>query len=113
MPFRSQNAFQSVKSTEPSFDVTFDSTAVLTKLESTGTGRVWQGPSGRSVRLSCSTAADYHVAFGSSLAVAVSTGSPLYLGGTVEGYRPRAGDTYISMVSSTTVTVNVTLGYGQ
>lgn len=113
MPIRGLYGFQAVNSTEPSFDVTVDSTPVLTKLQSTGTGRMWQGPSGRSIRLSCSTAADYRIATGTSLAVAVSTGNMLLLGGTVEGYRPRPQDEYISIVSSTDVTVNVTLGYGQ
>lgn len=105
-------SFYPVRSTEPSFNSTVAGANAFFALESTATNRVWQGPSGRAVRLSSKAADDYSVVFGTTTAVATSSGAILILGGTVETFRLEAGNTHIAIVSSTDVSVNVTLGYG-
>lgn len=112
MSQRWQTPFNTVRSTEPSFDSTADSSAAAYALESTATGRVWQGPSNRSLRISSKAADDFRIALGPSTVVAVSTGNVLILGGTVEVIHVHAGDTHLAVVSSTTVEANFTLGYG-
>jgi len=84
-------------------------------LSSTALNRYWKsGPGSRAVRLGCKETGDYYVSFGTSDAVAASTDSFVMLGGTVEIFTPiHPGITHIALFSSTSVTVNVTLGYGQ
>lgn len=115
MPNRSRLPFQPVDSSAPSFEVTIDATSVVTALESTAINRFWKsGPGSRSIRLATKTADDYYFSIGSSLAVAASSDSVLILGGTVEIFTPiKPGLAYIALQSSTDVTVNCTLGYGQ
>lgn len=105
--------FRAIPSSEPAFNVALSQSAVLTKLESTE--RVWQGPSGRSIRLSETSGVDYFIALGSSLVAAVSTASMQILGGVAEVFRVDPSDTYISVITAATSThtVNVTLGYGR
>ena len=104
--------FQALKnSTAPSFESTADNTAVLLALESSGL-RQWQFPTSRVVRLAEKTGADYYVKFGTSDVVAASTNSILMLGGTVELHRVEAGQSHMSVYSSTSITVNITLGIG-
>ena len=104
--------FQALKnSTAPSFESTASTTAVLLALESTSV-REWQFPTSRAVRLAEKTGADYYVKFGTSDVVAASTNSMLALGGTVELHRIEAGQSHMSLYSSTDVTVNITLGTG-
>lgn len=104
--------FQALKnSTAPSFQSTADNTAVLLALESTSV-REWQFPTSRVVRLATKAADDYYVKFGTSDVVAASTNSILMLGGTVELHRVEAGQSHMSVVSSTDVTINITLGVG-
>jgi hypothetical protein len=108
---RYDKPFVWVDGTAPSFNVVATTPSAVYALESSGI-REWSGPGGRSLRFACSTAADYHIQYGSTLAVA-STDTPLMLGGTVEIPAPiRPGHTHIAFWSSTDVTVNVTLGYG-
>ncbi len=109
---RGQYAFYPVNSTEPSFNSTSGSSG-LYALESTATNRVWQGASGRAVRVSSKAADDFSVAFGTSDIVATSSGSVLVLGGTVENFFSRVGWSHIMVFSSTDVTANISLGYGQ
>lgn len=110
---RGQNNFMPIRSTAPSFEVTFGAVSTANALESTGI-REWSGPSGRAVRFATKTAADFYVNIGTSDIVAASTDSMSLLGGTVETIKPpfpNAG--FIALYSSTDVTVNITLGYGQ
>jgi hypothetical protein len=70
-------------------------------------------PSGRAIRLSTKASDDYSVAFGTTTAVATSSGGILVLGGTVETLRIEPGNTHIAIRSSTDVVVQVTPGHGQ
>ena len=114
---RGDYAFHPVPSTEPSIDIPVGPgwpSPQTHKLESTATGRVWQGAGGRSVRLASIGGDDYHVQFGdSSGIIATSSGSPLFLGGTVESVRPPASATHISVSASSPNCVVATLGYGR
>ncbi len=115
MTLRNLQPFQTIDSSETSFEVTIDSTSVATLLESTAVNRYWKsGPGSRSIRLATKTADDYYFQVGSSLVVAASSDSTLLLGGTVEIFNQiKPSNTYIALQSSTDVTINVTLGYGQ
>lgn len=105
--------FTPVDTTAPSFQVTVDSTSVATALQSTGVREWFGGPGSRSIRIASITADDYHIQFGSTLAVATTTTTPVILGGTVEIFTPvKPAYTHIAIVSSTDVTANITLGYG-
>lgn len=109
---RGQYTFYPVNSTEPSFNSTLGSSG-LYALESSDTGRIWQGPSGRAVRFASKAADDFFVAFGSSDIVATSSGGILVLGGTVETFYSRSKFTHAMVFSTTDVAVNITPGYGQ
>ena len=113
MSQRGQFSFYPVNSTEPAFNSSAGSTTVSFALESTATNRVWQGPSGRAIRLSSKAADDYSVAFGTSDVVCVSSACILMLGGTVETFMARANWTHMAIAASTDVFVNCTIGYGQ
>ena len=113
MSQRGQFAFYTVNSTEPGFNSTANDTASLLTLESTAVNRYWRGPSGRAVRVASKASDDFFITFGSSNAVATSSGGELVLGGTVEAFWVSPSQSHMSLVSSTDVTVNVTLGYGQ
>lgn len=109
---RGQYAFYPVTSTAgPSFESTLGSSG-LYALEST-TVRQWQGASGRAVRIASKAADDFYVNVGSSDIVAASTNSVLILGGTVETFFLRPVQSHIMVFSSTDVTANITIGYGQ
>jgi hypothetical protein len=107
--------FQPVDSSGPSFEVSVTNASTYNALESTALNRYWKsGPGSRSVRLGCKETGDYYVSFGTSDAVAASTDSMVMLGGTVEIFTSiKPADTHIAFYSSTDVTVNLTLGYGQ
>lgn len=109
---RGQFTFYPVASTAPSFESTAGSSG-LYAFASTAIGRVWSGASGRAIRLASKAADDYYVNYGSSDIVAASSNSILILGGTVESHRIDPRHTHLMVFSSTTVTVNITLGYGQ
>lgn len=100
-------------SSECSFSLSVSAGATKVAFESTGK-REWSGPSGRAVRLSNTDGLDAYVKFGTSDAVAASTDSMLVLGNTVEVFpihNPRF--THLCVYSSTSPTINATLGYGQ
>lgn len=106
--------FSPVPTTAPSFVITADNNSTANALESTGLGRMWQGPHSRSVRLASQGSDDFYIAFGTSLIAASSTDSLLVLGGTAEVFHQVSPQyTYIAVKSSTDVTVNVTIGVGQ
>lgn len=109
---RGQYAFYPVTSTEPSFNSTLGSSG-LYALESTGTNRFYQHASGRAIRIASKAADDFSFALGTSDVVATSSGGVLVLGGTVETFFLRPVVSHIMFFSSTDVTANVTLGYGQ
>lgn len=112
--YRSGRAFTPVISTAPAFaSSAFATTHHEYALESTALGRVWQGPSGRAIRLSEISGGDYSIKVGTSDAVAASSDSILCLGGVVEEFGVPPDATHISVVSSTTITLNITLGTGQ
>lgn len=114
MSGRHEYPFQPVNSTAPSFSATFDNTSVTFALESTSIPRQWQGAGSRVVRLTADAPDRYHISFGTTLAVAASSDSVMVLGGVTEIFALRApGNTHIAFRSSTDVTVNVTIGYGQ
>jgi len=104
--------------TAPSLQVGATNVFVSTAsaLESTALKRVWQGPSGRAVRVAEKDGRDFWLNFGSSAITAGgSTDSLLFLGGTVETQRLEPGWTHVAMRSVSTSTgavVNITLGYG-
>lgn len=98
-------------STAPSFNSTAGSAATAYVLESTL--RVWQGPSNRAVRTTnIDSSAAYYIKLGSSTVVAASSDSFLCVGAVPSILFVAPSQTYISITSSTTVTVNVTVGYG-
>lgn len=109
-----QQAFQPLlNSTAPSFNSSaMGSTTFNYKLDSSGV-RDWQGPGTRSVRLLSAVNTPYYINFGASAVIAETTNSVLCLGGTPAIFTVSPAQTYIAMVSSTTVTVNVTLGVGK
>ena len=96
---------------EPSFNSSaFGATSHSYAVESTV--RKFQGPSYRSLRLVESSGAEYRVNFGDSSVVANTTASMLVLGGVEVVFTLTPDVTHVAFVSSTTVTVNVTPGYG-
>lgn len=110
---RYQLPFHHITSTAPGFDTTADDTSVTFALEATAL-REWSGPGGRSIRLASVTAGDFYMAIGDSNAEASSSAGVLVLGGTVEIFGPiKPSNTHIAMFSSTTVNVNVVIGFGQ
>ncbi len=114
MTQRNLMPFQTIDSSETSFEVSVDSTSVATPLESTAINRFWKsGPGSRSIRLATKTADDYYFQVGSSLVVAASSDSALLLGGTVEIFNQiKPSNTHIALQSSTVVSFNITWGYG-
>ena len=112
MPSLFELPFQPISnSTAPAFNSSALTAAALYAIESTSL-REWQFPTSRSLRIAEMSGADYYIKTGSSDSVAASTNSMLMLGRSVEVIRLDQKDTHISIMSSTTVTVNVTLGYG-
>ena len=110
---RFQQPFQHIQSTAPGFESTFDDTSVVFALESTSLREWTKGPGGRSVRLASQQSDDFYIAFGDSNAEASSSAGVLVLGGTVEIFHPiRPTNTHLAMFSSTTLNVNVVIGYG-
>lgn len=108
-----QQAFQPVGSSHASFNSSaLGATSAEYALESTGV-REFPYPSSRSVRLVGLNAVPYFAKFGSTAVRAGSTDSMLLHGGTPEIVTVAQTVTYVSVVSSTTITVNVTLGVGQ
>lgn len=102
--------FQPVGSSHQSFSAAVAGETSAVALQSTGL-REWYGPM-RTVRLCETGGIDYNVAFGSSLAQALSTDSMFLLGNTVEIFQVAPSVTHIAFYSSTSTTVNVTLGTG-
>lgn len=100
-------------STAPCFNSSaLGSTATLYALANSSE-RIFQGPSNRAIRVaSQGSSAAYYVKLGSSLVVAASSDSLLVLGGVPQVLYVEPSQTYVSFVSSTTVTVNVAVGYG-
>lgn len=97
-------------STAPSFNSTSLSASTSYVLESTL--RIWQGPSNRSVRLvNANSSASFFAKFGSSTVAAASSDSILIVGAWPSVFNVSPSQTWVSLVSSTDVTVNVTLGY--
>ena len=115
MTLRFDTAFKPVRSTEPTFSMTLSTISSAVALESTATFRQWFGPFGRTVRVMESSGVEFFLQFGSSLAVAVSTGSMRMLGGVAEVFTLEAVQTYVAiMTDSTSISnVNMTLGYGR
>lgn len=62
-----------------------------------------------------SSGVEYYMQLGSSLAVAVSTGSMRVLGGVAEVFMVEPGLTYIALMTDSTQisTINICLGYGR
>jgi len=82
-------------------------------LQATGT-REWSLPQARSIRLLASTADRYHVKLGSTASVSAgSSDSMLMLGNVAQVISIGPSVSHIAFVSSTTITVNVTLGIGR
>lgn len=123
-PFKHIDSSQ--ESCAPSMVMTVNASSSNISLESCSTvGRVWAHPPGRTVRIASIAGDDFHVAFGTStLTIGASSsgngtggnGSSngmLVLGGTVEVFHlPRPNFSYMAARSSTDVTLNITLGYG-
>lgn len=106
--------FRTIRGTSDiSFNSSENSSAQLLALQSSALGRVFPGPSSRTVRLSNASSLDYHVKFGSTLVVAESTNSMFLLGGTVETFHVEPGQSHISIVATADAIVNITLGHGE
>lgn len=114
MTLRYDLPFYPVPSTAPSFLATLSTVSSAQAMESTSV-RDWQGPTGRSVRLSETSGVDYNVQIGTSDVVVTSTASMLILGGVVEVFRVNPGQTHIALMTQSTQisNVNITLGYGR
>lgn len=112
MSQRFQRPFYTVTSTEPAFNSTLGSANTAYALESSDTNRIWQGPSNRTVRVASKASDDLFMVFGTTTAVATSSGGMLILGGTVEAFYVSPSQTNVAVASSTDVEVNVTIGYG-
>ena len=103
-----------VNSSSPGFNaVAVDNTAVNFALESTALNRIWQGPSSRSVRLTGLIGDRFYANFGASAVTAASTNSALCIGSVPVIFSVDPKQTYVALVSSTTITINVTLGVGR
>lgn len=115
MSLRYDQAFQPVRSTEPSFNMTLSTASSGVVFQSTATGRQWDGPTGRSIRVMESSGNEFFIQFGSSTVVATSTGSMRMLGGVAEVFRIDANQTYVAVMTLSTSPsdVNFTLGYGR
>lgn len=115
MPLRYDQTFYPIRSTEPSFNMTLSTASSAVALESTAAGRYWAGPSGRAIRIMESSGVEFFMQLGSSLAVAVSTGSMRLLGGVAETFHVEPGLTYIALMTDSTQVsnVNITLGHGR
>lgn len=115
MTQRYQGVFRQVDSTAPGFQVSVSSTSQAVAIESTALNRNWDGPTGHSIRISSLTGSgDFYIAFGSSTISVGTTNGMQMIGGTVEMWneiKPSHG--YIAFYSSTDVTANVSIGYGQ
>lgn len=107
-------AFQALtNTTAPSFSSSaIGATNHVYALESTGL-REWQWPSARAVRVIGNGSALYSIKFGDENAVAASSNSALAAGNLREVWSVQPGQTHVAIVSSTTITVNFTLGSGQ
>ena len=113
--------FQPIReSSAPSFQTSANDTHLMTGIEASATDaidstniRKWDYPTNRVIRLASKAGDDFHVALGSSDVVAVANNDMLVLGGAQEILRIQPGQDSISIVSSTDVFVNVTLGYGR
>jgi len=114
MTDRTTKPFEAVMSTAPSFQVSITSASTTNALESTSV-REWDGAGGRSIRVSSLTGSgDFHFVLGDSAVTCSSNTTIQMLGGTVEVWSQiKPSHTHIAMYSSTDVTANVTLGYGQ
>jgi hypothetical protein len=100
--------FAQIPSTVPSFTINSTATNAAYSLESTL--RYWAGPLNRAVRISCNSADDFYVQFGSSLSVAVVGTSILVPGGLIVDSALDASQDYIATAATTSVAFNVTLG---
>ena len=84
------------------------------KIEGSTAGlRDWQGPGSRTVRLLGVPNVPYYVNFGASAVISETSNSVLCLGSEPAFFTVDPKQTYLALVSSTTVTVNVTLGVGR
>ncbi len=98
-------------STAPGFSISAVSTAIAFALQATG--REWQGPSNRTVRVSSINSTEpFFVKFGPSTVVASSTDSLLVPGAWPCVFHVTPSQTHISICSAVTISANVTLGYG-
>lgn len=113
MASRAQLPFNPIISTSASFNLAVSNVSSANALESTALNRIWQGPSGRAIRIAETGGIDVYIAFGTTLVVAASTDCMMLLGNTVEIFTTKPGNTCIAAFSSTTTTLNLTLGYGQ
>lgn len=81
-------------------------------LESTGV-RQWQLPSSRTVRLSGVEDRPYYVRFGTSAVNVGASNGMLCWGSKAQYVNVTPGQTHIAIYSSTSQTVNITLGIGR
>ena len=114
MTDRNAKPFEAVNSTAPAFQVSITSASTTNALESTGV-REWDGGGGRSFRISSlAGSGDFHFVLGTSDVTCSSNTTLQMIGGTVEVWsQVKPSNTHIAMYSSTDVTANITLGYGQ
>jgi hypothetical protein len=98
--------------TAPAFSSSaLGSTSHFYSLESTGL-REFQWPSNRMVRVVGNPDVPYTIKFGTSDVIAASSNSALAWGKNPEVFTVDTAVTHVSVVSSTTITVNFTLGQG-
>jgi hypothetical protein len=115
MSLRYDQAFVPVRSTEPALIMTLSTLSSAVILQLAATNRIWDGPFGRSVRVMESSGVEFFMQFGTSLAVAVSSGSMRMLGGVAEVFRVDPIQTYVAIFTPSTQIsdVNFVLGYGR
>jgi hypothetical protein len=116
MTERKNYPFMPVNSTAPAFHISITSTTggSIVALESTGV-REWQGPGGRSIRVSSrSSDPEFHIAFGTSNLVCTSSGTMEMGGGAfTEYFRVQPSYTHVAALSTAgSFDINITLGYG-
>jgi hypothetical protein len=107
MPTLNESPFRPITSTAPSFNSTQADGVALQS-----TGREWQYPSNRAIRVSSKAADDFFLCFGSSTVVANTSACMLVLGGVSEVFSLQPSQTHVAIASSTDVVCNFTLGHG-
>ena len=118
MSIRYDWTFRPIRSTHTSFEVAISSSAAdSTAFALESSGRLWSGPTGRSIRLNETSGTDFYMQLGlaSTLTIPSTDTAMRILGGVTEVFGVDPAQTHIAFTTSSTEvsTVNITLGYGR